>query len=102
MQDSRFGQLAGPAMLGGEEDVYLLGVALAIGLLIGLERGWKERDAQEGHRIAGVRTYGLIGLLGGVLALLTGHVGALALGLGFIGVAGTLTGLYRNQGPSWG
>ncbi|MGH9894178.1 MAG: MgtC/SapB family protein, partial [bacterium] len=40
-----------------------LGVALAIGLLIGLERGWKEREAREGERVAGVRTYGLMGLL---------------------------------------
>jgi uncharacterized membrane protein YhiD involved in acid resistance len=37
-----------------------------IGLLIGLERGWKERAAKEGERVAGVRTYGFIGLLGAV------------------------------------
>jgi hypothetical protein len=30
-----------------------LGVALAIGLLIGLERGWKTRELDEGHRLAG-------------------------------------------------
>ena len=33
-----------------------LSVALAIGLLIGLERGWKMRDEAEGHRAAGFRT----------------------------------------------
>jgi len=49
---------------------YHLGVALAIGLMIGLERGWQERDAEEGQRVAGIRTFGLVGLLGGVLALL--------------------------------
>ncbi len=43
-----------------------LAVALALGLLIGLERGWERRDAPEGARTAGFRTFGLIGLLGGV------------------------------------
>jgi uncharacterized membrane protein (DUF4010 family) len=45
-----------------------LGLALAIGLLIGLERGWRERDQKDGSRTAGIRTYALIGLLGGVWA----------------------------------
>ena len=44
---------------------YHLSVALAIGLLVGLERGWQGRDVAEGERLAGVRTFGLIGLLGG-------------------------------------
>ena len=56
---------------------YYLSVALAIGLLIGIERGWKERQAGEGGRVAGVRTYGLIGLLGGGSALLAEHLGPL-------------------------
>lgn len=30
------------------EQIFLLGIALAIGLLIGVERGWKYRDAKEG------------------------------------------------------
>lgn len=44
-----------------------MGVALAIGLLIGVERGWKEREARKGQRVA--RTYGLIALLGGARSL---------------------------------
>ena len=48
-----------------------LGLALAIGLLVGLERGWRERDAPEGSRTAGIRTYGISGLLGGVSAALS-------------------------------
>jgi len=40
--------------------------ALLIGLLIGVERGWQSRADQEGHRVAGIRTFGLLGLLGGV------------------------------------
>ncbi|MBA4208222.1 MAG: hypothetical protein C0454_01685 [Parvibaculum sp.] len=48
-----------------------LGLALAIGLLVGLERGWREREAPDGGRVAGIRTYGISGLLGGVLAALS-------------------------------
>jgi len=54
-----------------------LGLALAIGLLFGLERGWDQRGQSEGDRIAGVRTFAIAGLLGGVsgwLALLTAPV----------------------------
>ncbi|MDS1137681.1 MgtC/SapB family protein [Nitratireductor indicus] len=47
-----------------------LGLALAIGLLVGLERGWRERDAPDRSRTAGIRTYGLSGLLGGIFAAL--------------------------------
>ncbi|MEX0615905.1 MAG: MgtC/SapB family protein, partial [Methylophaga sp.] len=65
---------------------YLLLVALAIGLLIGVERGWQERDSEEGQRVAGVRTYGLIGLLGGVLGVLSVDFGTLIIGLGLIGL----------------
>jgi len=73
---------------------YNLIVALAIGLLIGVERGWKKREAKEGTRVAGIRTYGLIGLLGGTLALLAEQIGSVVLGLAFLGVAGTLTVAY--------
>jgi uncharacterized membrane protein (DUF4010 family) len=47
-----------------------LGVALSTGLLVGVERGWRERDTEEGGRVAGVRTFGLIGLLGGVVGII--------------------------------
>lgn len=47
-------------------------VALSIGLTIGLERGWRQRDAPEGSRIAGWRTFGLIGLAGGAWSDLAG------------------------------
>ncbi len=69
------------------ESLYFLLVALAIGLMIGVERGWQERDSQEGQRIAGVRTYGLIGLLGGVFGMLGELFGPLVLGLGFLALS---------------
>jgi uncharacterized membrane protein (DUF4010 family) len=67
-----------------------LGVALAIGLLIGLERGWHERERSEGERVAGLRTFGLSGLLGGVWALLAREGGDTVLGLGFAAFAAVL------------
>lgn len=55
-----------------------LALALAIGFLIGIERGWKQRAEEPGARAAGVRTFALSGLLGGVSALIGVAVGALA------------------------
>ncbi|QGM96499.1 MgtC/SapB family protein [Methylocystis parvus] len=69
------------------ELIQRLSVALAIGLLIGLERGWRSREEQEGERAAGLRTHGLAALLGGVwgaVAMQFAHDGgAIALGLAF-------------------
>lgn len=47
-----------------------LAIALVLGAIIGLERGWDARGQASGERIAGIRTFALIGLLGGVAALL--------------------------------
>lgn len=47
-----------------------LATAAAIGLVVGVERGWHERKAAAGQRTAGVRTFTLCGLLGGVSAAL--------------------------------
>ncbi|MBI5276784.1 MAG: MgtC/SapB family protein [Burkholderiales bacterium] len=47
-----------------------LGGALAVGILVGLERGWRDRELPEGGRVAGLRTFALIGLLGGALGLM--------------------------------
>lgn len=69
-----------------------LALALAIGLLIGLERGWRERDAERGSRTAGIRTFTLIGLLGGIWGAMTPILGPapLAASAAVFGVAFTL------------
>lgn len=48
--------------------IYRLAIALGIGLIVGLERGWKTRGQHAGQRLAGVRTFSLAALLGGALA----------------------------------
>jgi uncharacterized membrane protein (DUF4010 family) len=53
-------------------------VALGIGLLIGLERGWRSRGEKPGSRTAGFRTFAIIGLLGGVLGALAHAAGGSA------------------------
>jgi uncharacterized membrane protein (DUF4010 family) len=63
-----------------------LAMAFGIGFLVGVERGWRHRDAPDGARAAGLRTHAVIGLMGGVCALLLpfiGQVGFAALALAF-------------------
>lgn len=79
-------------------DLFLqLVVSLAIGLLIGLERGWQERAAPEGSRIAGLRTFGLIGFLGGLWAVLAEQLGALLLGFAFAVLAALMILAHRED-----
>lgn len=65
--------------------LFRLAVALAIGLLIGLERGWKQREEAEGERTAGLRTYMLAALLGALSAVLANATSAVFLALSFLG-----------------
>lgn len=68
--------------------------ALAVGLVIGLERGWQGRDLPEGGRVAGLRTFALTGLLGGVLGHLLPAFGAWPLVAALIGLSMLLTASY--------
>ncbi len=76
--------------------LFSLTTALGIGLLIGLERGWKDREDPEGSRIAGFRTIGLIGLFGGLLALVDQGHGFVLTG-GLIAIALLLRQGYKDQ-----
>lgn len=77
-----------PATLG-------LAAALAVGLLIGLERGWRERGLSDGGRVAGLRTFALTGLLGGLLGTLQKDFGPWPLLGGLVGVSLLLAVSYR-------
>ena len=67
-----------------------MAAALAIGLLVGAERGWQERGAAEGSRVAGIRTFAILGLLGGILGALAPVIGAFGIGVAFAAVAALL------------
>ncbi|MCF2515303.1 DUF4010 domain-containing protein [Sphingomonas sp. G124] len=56
------------------DEAVRIGAALAAGLLIGIERGWKQRADRAGTRVAGIRTFTLLGLVGGLAGLL-GSIG---------------------------
>ncbi|PPD43234.1 MAG: hypothetical protein CTY16_13745 [Methylobacter sp.] len=79
------------------ESFKLLGIALAIGLLIGLERGWRTRNRDEGMRVAGLRTYGLIGLLGGLWGILSKEIDPILLGFSFLGLTLVLLVAYSKS-----
>ncbi|WP_395687324.1 MgtC/SapB family protein [Aestuariivirga sp.] len=61
-----------------------LGLALALGFIIGFERGWKERAEGEGRRAAGLRTFSLIGLLGGLFGVLSLEGDRMLIAAGFL------------------
>ncbi|MEI7996688.1 MAG: DUF4010 domain-containing protein, partial [Methylococcaceae bacterium] len=79
------------------ENFKLLGIALAIGLLIGLERGWRSRDLSEGMRVAGLRTHGMISLLGGLSGILAQQVDAFLMGFVFLGLTSVLLLAYSKS-----
>lgn len=65
-----------------------VGAALAVGLLIGIERGWKLRGEPDGTRVAGIRTFTLLGLLTGIAGLLASRDLAVAGGALVAGAVG--------------
>jgi len=74
----------------GEQFLPGLALALAIGMLVGIERGWQERDERPGARVAGLRTFSLLGLLGGLAGEAIGGPLSPLLLLLCAGAAGTM------------
>lgn len=64
--------------------------AVAAGLLIGIERGWRQRDEPDGTRVAGVRTFTLVGGAGGLTAVVARSVSPL---VAAVVAAGMVVGL---------
>ena len=75
-----------------------LALALAIGFVIGLERGWHERNEEEGHRTAGLRTFSLIGLMGGVFGALSLEGDRILLASGFVTLGAALAAFMWREG----
>lgn len=67
-----------------------LGAAIAVGLMIGLERGWKLREAQDGHRVAGIRTFTLLALAAGLSGVLSSIGYEIAAGVLLAGAAAVI------------
>lgn len=88
MVETHTGEL--PAIVTG------LASALVAGLVIGLQRGWSARDQAEGSRVAGLRTFALIGLTGGVLASLPTALGPWPLAAGLLGLGMLMAVSYRE------
>ncbi|MEX0845966.1 MAG: MgtC/SapB family protein [Balneolaceae bacterium] len=76
------------------ELILKLAAALGVGLLIGVERGWHGRKEDEGDRVAGIRTFSLSGLLGGIWAILIPHTGEWVLGVAFLAFTGLIIASY--------
>ncbi|MCR6630733.1 MAG: DUF4010 domain-containing protein [Magnetospirillum sp.] len=77
-----------------------LGLALAIGLLMGVERGWQAREVEHGGSIAGIRTFALIGLLGGVVGWFGQSAGPIALAAGFLALAAVVVASHVRRAIS--
>ena len=80
------------------ELILRLGLSFAIGFLIGLERGWRERDEEEGHRTAGLRTFTLMGLMGGIFGALSLGGDRILLAAGFTTIGVTLGAFLWREG----
>lgn len=79
--------LYGEAAVDNRDLFVRLGVSLAIGLLIGIQRGWSTRAVEPGQRASGIRTFALSGLTGGVVGILGLIMGDMLIGLAFLGFA---------------
>ncbi|MFN1835105.1 MgtC/SapB family protein [Balneola sp. MJW-20] len=76
------------------EIIWKLLSSVGVGALIGTERGWHGRKEDEGDRVAGIRTFSLVGLLGGIWAAVTPYTGEWILGLVFLGLSALIVVSY--------
>ena len=75
-------------------------VAIAAGLLIGIERGWHLRKRRAGSRVAGIRTFTLLGAAGGLIALIVAALGPLVGAIPLAGLVAILVIGYTRAGTA--
>lgn len=95
-----------------EELLLRVALSFGIGLLIGLERGWHTREARPGSRTAGVRTFAISGLTGGIVGALARGVsspvgelttaGSILLGSSFLAYAVVMAAFSRDENRATG
>ncbi|MGI2818496.1 MgtC/SapB family protein [Vibrio fluvialis] len=71
-------------IVSGQSVVWNLLVALLLGAIVGTQRGWVARNNVEGSRVAGIRTFSLVGLYGGLSTILAAHYSPLLLGFALL------------------
>ncbi len=74
-----------------------MATALACGLLIGVERGFTQRKQRAGTRIAGVRTFTLLGLVAGIAGLIGSAGNTFAAGAMVAGAAAVIAVGYAHR-----
>lgn len=74
-----------------------MGLILLLGFLVGIERGWSLQKKKAGQRTAGIRTFPLIALSGGLWGILSEHLGDVILGFALLGfVVIVMIGYYQQ------
>lgn len=84
-------------MNGHTETALQLLMALLLGALVGLQRGWVVRDQSPGSRVAGIRTHALVGLTGALATLLANLLTLWILPIVLLVVAALALAGYRAQ-----
>jgi uncharacterized membrane protein (DUF4010 family) len=72
------------AIVNGDNLFWNLFIALVLGAIVGTQRGWVMRNSLEGSRVAGIRTFSLVSLFGGLMALLAKTYSPLLLGFALL------------------
>ncbi|MDO6706592.1 MgtC/SapB family protein [Photobacterium sp. 1_MG-2023] len=81
----------------GHFPLWQLGIALLLGAVIGLQRGWVTRNRKEGERVAGIRTFSLVGLLGGLTGVLADIYSELIFGFALVSLSVVITVAYLTS-----
>ncbi len=84
----------------GLADLANVALALGLGLLVGIQRGWAQRKELAGTRFAGVRTFGLFGLAGGLAGAAAPFASMLAGIVLAAAAALVVAGYWRTSGES--
>lgn len=74
-----------------------IGLAFVLGLLVGVQRGWVLRNEAAGSRFAGIRTFSLLGLAGGIAGALQSRAEGLAVVLLAATAALIVLGYWRGS-----
>ena len=78
-----------------------MAAALAVGLLLGVERGWSLRGEIDGSRVAGIRTFVLLAMAGGVAGVVATSGAPLIAAAIVVAAAAILLVAYAPELTQW-